>query len=222
MTDAAIHSPIDRAAWGQRVAAFRAAFRRQIAVALSSADPATRAEMIIFDQLLAEVSAPIVAPSPKALPVCRFLDKAVRAGRLGEASHDELVAACGALALGLHWRNKYPPTTANAALIDGFGFCDAIGPDGTQDSDAVTLGLVLLGPQVDYPFHRHPAVELYYVVSGVAQWAVDFGDLTPRRPGEFLIHRSGQPHAMRSGGEALLAISAWRGDIGARSEIVDA
>lgn len=222
MTDAAIHSPIDRVAWEPRVAAFRAAFRRRIAVALSSVDPVTRAEMMIFDRLLADVSAPVAAPSPKPLPVCRFLDDAVRAGRMGEASHDELAAACGALAPGLHWRNKYPPTAANAALIDGFGFCDAIGPDGTQDSDAVTLGLVLLGPQVDYPFHRHPAVELYYVVSGVARWAVDFGNFALRQPGEFLIHRGGQPHAMRSGGKALLAISAWRGDIAARSEIIDA
>jgi quercetin dioxygenase-like cupin family protein len=37
----------------------------------------------------------------------------------------------------------------------------------------VLMGMLELAPGATYPAHRHPAPELYYVMSGTAQWTDD-------------------------------------------------
>jgi hypothetical protein len=69
-----------------------------------------------------------------------------------------------------------------------------------------------MAPRTFYPLHTHPAVELYLVIAGEAQWTTPDADrIVP--PGQFVLHRSNEPHAMRTFADPLLALYAWRGDL---------
>lgn len=208
--------------WAQAVAAFGRAFQDLLRQAPWTGDPAIEEERGIFLDLLRHVATPVAPAEPHARPACRFLPAALAAAPRAAAWQARLAEASGATVPGLRWLNKYQPASEHAALFDGFAFCDLIGPDGSQPSEQVTLGFVLLGPGLTYPFHRHPARELYYVLSGAAGWAVDEGPFRTLPAGSFVLHREDQPHAMRTAGEPLLAISAWRGAIRGRSSFVPA
>jgi mannose-6-phosphate isomerase-like protein (cupin superfamily) len=176
------------------------------------------AECAAMAELLSVVDAVVKDPQPRLLPGVRFLKDALKAVQSGHLRR--LAESTAAVEDGLHWRNKYPQSQAR--LYDRFGFCDLVGPDGVQPSDHVTLGLVIVGPNTNYPLHEHPARELYLVLSGSADWAVDDAPFAPRPPGSLILHREMQPHAMRTGDETLLALSMWRGEIRARSQFTRA
>lgn len=73
----------------------------------------------------------------------------------------------------------------------------------------VLVAFTLQAPGIFYPLHRHKAREIYYVISGRAEWQRDGEPWRRRLPGEWLIHASDQGHAMRTGDEPLLAMAAW-------------
>lgn len=197
-------------AWGEAVADFsRASLACLTSGAAQNAPADVAAECQEMARLLGAVTAPIVAATPVSLPAARFLRPALATVTAGRGQG--LAKAAEAVADGLHWRNKYQ--NSDAWLYDRFAFCDLIGPDGVQHSDAVTLGLVIVGPQTHYPLHHHPARELYLVLAGTAGWAVDDQPFVLRPPGTLLLHRESQPHAMQTGAETLVALSLWRGDI---------
>jgi quercetin dioxygenase-like cupin family protein len=69
-----------------------------------------------------------------------------------------------------------------------------------------------MAPDTFYPLHAHPAIELYLVIAGHAQWTTPASErIVP--PGEFVLHHANQPHAMRTFAEPLLALYGWRGEI---------
>lgn len=116
----------------------------------------------------------------------------------------------------LPWSYSYPARADAADLADRIAFAELIGPDGPLSAPDCRVGFTLIAHSTFYPFHRHPAVELYLVIAGKAQW------MTPDReqvvpPGGFVLHRVNQPHAMRTSDETLLALYAWHGDIDAPS-----
>ena len=76
-------------------------------------------------------------------------------------------------------------------------------------SDRATLGLTLQAPDVDYPAHAHEAVEIYYILAGSVDWQQGDGVWRRKVPGDFVLHEAHEPHAMRTGGEPLLAMFAW-------------
>ena len=80
-------------------------------------------------------------------------------------------------------------------------------------SETMYLGFTLQGPNTLYPGHFHKAVEIYLPVSGVAQWFRDRDGWRTRAPGEIFHHEANENHAMRSGGEPLLALFAWISDL---------
>ena len=198
------------------VDAFAATFIDLLRHAPSTSHPVVETERREMDALLRKRSGDLSFSAPTDAPVCRFVDQ-LTAGANASPAHRILLGISQTLSAHAVWRIKYKSSAEYAHLFQNFSFCDFIGPDGWQATRDVTLGLVLLGPHTFYPFHHHPARELYYIVSGTAEWAVDFEP--PRRlaPGSWLVHHENQPHAMQTGDAPMLAISAWRGDILSRS-----
>jgi quercetin dioxygenase-like cupin family protein len=93
-------------------------------------------------------------------------------------------------------------------------FAELIGPDGPLLAPDCRVGFTVMAPDTTYPMHCHPAVELYLVVAGNARWQTPSRDrMVP--PGEFVLHRSNEPHAMRTYDEPLLALWGWTGEIDA-------
>jgi mannose-6-phosphate isomerase-like protein (cupin superfamily) len=127
-----------------------------------------------------------------------------------------IAAALAALPGPLPWRYSYPPrpgVPANAVdLAERIAFAELIGPRAPLDAPGCRAGFTLIAPATFYPLHAHPAIELYLVISGHAQWTTpDAERIVP--PGEFVLHGTSQPHAMRTFAEPLLALYGWRGDL---------
>ncbi len=147
---------------------------------------------------------------PVTLPVVAWFGAAAQAapaGPLGTLAR-RLAAAVPALA----WRQTYRPGDAAASFLERYGFCELLGAAGPVPCAALAGGVLLLGPGTHYPAHRHPAEELYVPLAGAAEWQRGNAPFALRRPGEAIFHASGEPHAMRTRMEPLLAFYLWRGD----------
>lgn len=75
--------------------------------------------------------------------------------------------------------------------------------------DDMLMGVLDLDAGGYYPLHAHPAPELYYVVSGTAEWTV--GDQTfTATPGMAIYHAPNVPHRMvNTGAETLHTLWFW-------------
>jgi hypothetical protein len=163
-------------------------------------EEATRAQTLL-DRASAEQS-PYTAT---AHPLVRHLP-AVLAGLDRDAP--DIAAVLRPLAHGLPWRYGYEASADLPDLHLNMGWAEFVGPTAPFHSDEVCLGLTLIGPHTHYAAHRHPAVELYHVLTGAAEWSGQ-----PRPPGAFILHEANQTHAMRTGDEPLLALYTWSGDV---------
>jgi mannose-6-phosphate isomerase-like protein (cupin superfamily) len=139
--------------------------------------------------------------------VTRHIKAALQAGN---ASTVALLDAIGPVIRFLPWRYSYPTRDDAPDLGQNIAFAEIIGPAAPFRSDSVCLGLTLIGPETLYPAHRHPAIELYYVVAGIATWTLD-GVSHDHPPGTFILHPSQAVHAMQTHAEPLLAIYSWSG-----------
>jgi hypothetical protein len=141
-----------------------------------------------------------------------YSDVLASAITLGRAGPLAAIAAALAATSGLPWQYHYTPRPGEADLGDRIGFAELIGPDGPLIAPACRVGFTLMAPDTVYPMHRHPAIELYLVIAGHAEWATPAGGrILP--PGEGVLHATNLPHAMRTFGEPLLALYGWHGDI---------
>ena len=61
-----------------------------------------------------------------------------------------------------------------------------------------------------YPWHQHPAEEMYSVISGEAEFMRHGRENRVLREGQSCEHHSNQPHAMQTSGKPVLAWVVWR------------
>lgn len=156
--------------------------------------------------------------APAVLPVCGVLGEAAAGA---PARFAALVAGLRDGAVALRWGQTYGAGDFGADFLRGYGWTELIGLRGPIASEAVAVGLLLLGPGVDYPPHAHEAEEVYLPLSGTALWMRGDAPHAPVAPGVAIRHPSWMPHAMRTGAEPLVAAYVWReGDLAAKSRIV--
>jgi dimethlysulfoniopropionate lyase len=129
---------------------------------------------------------------------------------------EQIVAWAGEL----DWRQSYTNADFGERFLDNYGWSEWIGARGAFVSDAIACGVLILGPDVEYPAHSHEAEELYLPLAGRAYWRSAKSDWRLRAPGECIHHPSWATHAMRTAAEPLLAAYVWRaGDLTAKSRI---
>lgn len=151
-------------------------------------------------------------PVPTVLPVCRYSEEAYKYGHVAGEPMASIVDSLKHLVPNLAWQHGYNKSEMPEGFADNFGNADVIGPYGLVFSSRFKLGVVLLGPQTWYPPHAHPSTEIYYILSGEAEWHI--GDYkSVESAGSMIFHRSNEPHAMLTGKTPLLAVYTWRGDI---------
>lgn len=103
------------------------------------------------------------------------------------------------------------------ATRDRHAYAEIVGPQGMFPSDTIRFGLYLQSADTVYPDHHHAAVELYYVVSGTAEWRRGEEAFARKTPGTLIHHETMQPHATTTLSEPLVAMWIWIGDISADS-----
>jgi Dimethlysulfonioproprionate lyase len=181
-------------------------------VLLEAAGPEARP--FLRDWPRALIARPVVA---RSLPVLRALH-----GLSNHAAPDTraLVDAIAALADELDWRQTYSPTDFGQRFLDNYGWNEWIGGRGAFVSERVACGVLLLGPDTEYPAHAHEAEELYLPLAGRAYWRSGKSEWRLRTPGESIHHPRWTAHAMRTAREPLLSAYVWRaGDLTAKSRI---
>jgi len=69
---------------------------------------------------------------------------------------------------------------------------EGIGPDGRLKHNEVILGLFLLGPNVTYPEHAHPAEEFYIVLTENPEFKVGNNNFELKEAGAAIFHHANQ------------------------------
>jgi hypothetical protein len=140
-------------------------------------------------------------------PITAFIGDALKTSN----TTSSLLDAATPLLRHLPWKYNYTPRPDLPDLGQRMAWAELVGPEAPFRSNAVCLGFTLIAPHTLYPDHRHPATELYYVISGTAAWTLE-GVSTLNPPGTFILHPSQSAHAMRTSDAPLLALYAWIGN----------
>ena len=158
-------------------------------------------------------------PAPRRLPVCRFWDQVVAAEGAGAGRCWRPWRRWAPRSAGCRTPITSPPRRAPISSRTTAMPCSP-GPGGLVASDALALGVLMLGPGIHYPTHRHPAVEIYVVAAGEAEWQKGEEPWRREPPGTVIRHESMMPHATRTLAEPLLAAYLWRGDLATHARII--
>lgn len=124
----------------------------------------------------------------------------------------DLQGALLALADQVEWRLSYSEKEVGWDFLNRFGWFELAGPqEGHFKTQTTRLTVGYWGPNLDYPWHLHKAEELYFVVSGSAEFEVKGQSPKILRAGDSIFHASNQPHAMRTQDSGILTFVLWRG-----------
>lgn len=108
------------------------------------------------------------------------------------------------------WRETYKDTNIGADFMTRFGCYCLIGPRAPWISAKMFGFVVYMPPYLWYPWHQHPAEELYFVLAGGGEFFREGLPTEILKGGQGSFHASGQPHALRTHAEPLLAYVLWR------------
>lgn len=187
------------------VPASTADLARAAVARMREAVPDGQVRMLLDRALAQAVSRPL---TPNRLPVLDWLG-ALPA--LACPATLPLVEALVAAAPELAWRQTYRSDQISARFLARYGWCELVGPHGGCGSELVRLGLLLLGPETEYPAHRHAAEEIYLVLAGTAAWRQGAAAWRLVPPADAVHHAPWVMHAARTQAEPLLALYFWWG-----------
>lgn len=130
--------------------------------------------------------------------------------------YDRLLTDLNTAAGKAQWRRTYADTTIDQDFKDRFGCFCLIGDGGFWSSSEISAYLVYMPAGLHYPWHQHPAEEIYVVLAGHAEFAK--GDDAPKLvgTGQSVFHPSSTPHATTTHNQALLAYVVWRNHLDVR------
>ena len=86
------------------------------------------------------------------------------------ASSKTLLKQLGPLA---YWRDTYAGTNVSDRFMDEFGCFSLIGHNGFFKSDRMNAWMVYMPAGLYYPWHQHPAEEMYLCLAGEAVFKKD-------------------------------------------------
>ena len=124
------------------------------------------------------------------------------------------------------WRTIYrPPADApNPSLYDfssKLGCFAITGDDSPFASQSLRVFMVYMPAGVYYPWHTHPAEELYFVISGSAIFRHDGAKDEVLTEGKSLFHESDLPHAIETTDQPFLSLAIWRNHLTTPPTLLD-
>lgn len=154
----------------------------------------------------------------RPLPVLSFLPDATAAA---DPSTVDLVRLFEAANRHLRWDQTYSAAEVGAAFLEKYGWTELIGRSGPVAGQDMAVGALLLGPDTEYPPHRHAAEEIYVPLTGPSLWMQGREEWVIQPSGEPIYHRPWLPHAIRTRSAPLLAVYLWRGrDLTRKSQLL--
>ena len=147
-----------------------------------------------------------VALSPRHLPCADYMYH----DEILQAAPNPLARAFFAAGPDAFWRETYAGTNIGEDFMNRFGCFCAIGNGGAYDSDRMKGYVVTMPPGLHYPWHHHPAEEMYLVLAGEAEFYREGEAASVLREGDTSFHASNQPHAMETKNSPVICYVTWR------------
>ena len=110
----------------------------------------------------------------------------------------------------LRWNQTYAADDVSAHFLENYAWGVVGSPEGPVRMNAMQMVLLFLGPQIEYPSHRHGPEEGYYVVAGSGQIKIEDGEWQALMPGSVIHNPPWQLHGIRTGDEPILMVSLFR------------
>ncbi|MEM9330339.1 MAG: dimethylsulfonioproprionate lyase family protein [Pseudomonadota bacterium] len=111
------------------------------------------------------------------------------------------------------WRETYKGTNIGEDFLRRFGCYELFGLDGHFACQS-TRGFLVYSPGgLYYPWHHHPAEEMYLIIAGEAEFATEGNAPKLLKPGDTVFHKENQPHNMLTLEKGVLAWVQWRGEL---------
>lgn len=142
-----------------------------------------------------------VLPSSLAPTLAEALSDAPRPDRDFEA----LLSTLGILLPSSRWIQRFAAGNDEVEFEDRHRHALIFGKGGLFQCSTMTLGLAVMAPELNYPFHRHPPAEFYLVLSEGDWYREDAGWQSPGAGG-IVFNPSSALHSMRSTRKPLLAL----------------
>ena len=118
--------------------------------------------------------------------------------------------AAGPLA---RWRETYKGEGEGQDFLDKIACYEVLGRDTPFGTDQMRSFVIYFPAGVHYPWHHHPAEELYVVVAGSGEFAVSGEGRKTLYAGDTIYHGSNIPHALTTHDQPIMAYVLWRGDL---------
>lgn len=172
-----------------------------------------------YDQVAADtVAASPTHPCDEAIAeavAAEWFDEALQGAKAGPWS--DLAAALAAVRDDLPWQRAYQELAGSAELDsfrNNYVFAVIVGPvfRGRPPlllNSHILFCVTLQAPNVHYPNHHHEPEEIYGVIAGAPAWQVGGRSWRSTRPGDVVVHRPNETHAMSTGTEPALCWVAW-------------
>lgn len=182
---------------------------------------ATRATYAAHAQLSAFAPLPDILPRQGIEPDHRPCSTAMQTDT-GLKSHGfaELQSAIISSAPFMKWRQIYLDEDRNQ-FMDRLGCCSIIGEGGPFASDEMRLFVIYMPAGLYYPWHIHPAEELYVVIAGRAVFKREHCADELLGEGQSMFHESNQPHAIETTDAPMLSLVTWRNHLSIPPILVD-
>ena len=114
------------------------------------------------------------------------------------------------------WRETYKYSGISNDFLDRFGCYSVIGGGGAYAADQLSAYVVYMPAGLHYPWHHHPAEEIYFILAGEAEFHLEGEPSKTLRPGDAVYHPSNRPHATDTHDHPFMALVLWRGDLNTR------
>lgn len=119
------------------------------------------------------------------------------------------------------WRETYKDTNIGEDFLNRFGCYELFGWEGHFHCQK-TRGFIVYSPGgLYYPWHHHPAEEIYFILAGEAQFATEGNAPKMLKPGDTVFHAENQSHNMQTQEKGVLAWVQWRGDMSVAPVLTD-
>lgn len=108
------------------------------------------------------------------------------------------------------WRETYRGTHLYEDYLQRFACYKLIGQNAPFVSQQMGGFLLYATANLDYPWHHHPAEELYLILGGAAEFQAEGEAERTLRPGDTIFHTANQPHRMTTFDQPVLCWVVWR------------
>ena len=115
-----------------------------------------------------------------------------------------------------HWRQTYKGTLIGERFLNEFGCYGLIGPESPFHSKKICAWVVYMPKNFYYPWHHHPAEEMYLCLAGEAVFRRENCPDIRLGSGGIIEHTANQPHAMETLEHPVMAYVVWRNEFGTK------